>query len=414
MQLVALIKKHGFAWLDFCLKLGSCFFLLSACENATPIVSQNLLKDFNIRSSALYQLSKVPFSALPGWKAGRQNELIPVFLKSCEKTKRQQPNKKVGKLAKMGLVKDWIKICKIAAKIDFTNIIKARYFFETNFQPYAYGDRWQSSGLFTGYYEPELFGSFQPNSRYRFPLFSLPKDIITSNVGDFDPKFKGNNIFGRLTNNRYIPYFTRRQIEEGALNGRQLEILWVDDEVDAFFLHIQGSGRIMLSDGTFVRLGFSGRNGHRYTSVGRELVGMGVMSLDKVTMPSIRDWMEANPLLARKVMNKNKSYIFFRVLNNDGPIGSHGVVLTPGRSLAIDPEYTPYGIPVWLDTMLPTGKPKERLRRLFVTQDTGAAIKGIVRGDVFWGSGSEAARKAGIMKSQGNFFLLLPKPIEIN
>ena len=127
MQLVALIKKHGFAWLDFCLKLGSCFFLLSACENATPIVSQNLLKDFNIRSSALYQLSKVPFSALPGWKAGRQNELIPVFLKSCEKTKRQQPNKKVGKLAKMGLVKDWIKICKIAAKIDFTNIIKARF-----------------------------------------------------------------------------------------------------------------------------------------------------------------------------------------------------------------------------------------------------------------------------------------------
>ena len=221
----------------------------------------------------------------------------------------------------------------------------------------------------------------------------------------------GTQLAGRVVKNKLIPYYSRAEILSGALKGRELEILWAADPVDLFFLHIQGSGRVRLPDGSHVRVGYAGRNGRRYTSIGRELVAMGEMALKDVTAPAIRDWLRAHPAAGTALMNKNESYVFLRVVEGEGPIGAQGVPLSPGRSLAVDRAFMPMGMPVWLDTTDPL-RENTPMRFLVVAQDTGSAIKGPVRGDVFWGFGEEAARRAGLMKQKGQYYLLLPKSAE--
>ena len=347
------------------------------------------------------------YKDVPGWKSDNHSETLPAFMKSCDKIQKLPKNKAMGKFEEMGKVADWLPLCVAARTIRPGNKTEAQYFFESRFVPYSVSNNQNSEGLFTGYYEPDLRGAFGPDARYRFPIFARPKDLISANLGQFDDKLKGNKLTGRIKNNKFIPYFTRGEIEDGALSGRQLETVWVDNLIDAFVLHIQGSGRIILPDGSHVRVGFAGKNGKRYTSVGRELVAAGVMNLANVTMPSIRAWMEENPLAAVALMRKNKSFIFFKISKNAGPIGAQGVVLTPQRSMAVDRAYYPMGLPIWLDTTLPGTR--EKLRRLMVSQDTGSAIKGPVRGDFFWGNGRQAGINAGLMKERGEMYLLLPK-----
>ncbi|MEX2311647.1 MAG: MltA domain-containing protein, partial [Rhodospirillales bacterium] len=224
------------------------------------------------------------------------------------------------------------------------------------------------------------------------------------------PELAGTQLAGRIVDNKLVPYYSRAEIGSGALRGLGLEVLWVADPVEAFFLHIQGSGRVRLADGSHVRVGYAGRNGRKYTSIGRELVAMGVMPLKDVTAPAIQDWLRANPAAGSALMNKNESFVFFRVIEGEGPIGAEGVALTPGRSLAVDRAFLPYGIPIWLDTTDPVDD--SPLRRILIAQDTGSAIKGVVRGDVFWGFGEMAARRAGLMKQRGRYYLLLPKSAE--
>jgi len=356
-----------------------------------------------------FLMRTVPFKELPGWKADDHSAALPVFLKSCARLKKQPPNRAIGRLPEMGLISDWLPLCNDAALIRPGNRTEARYFFESRFIAYKLIAGTHQTGLFTGYYEPELNGSFKSDQRYRYPLYALPKDLISANLGEFDDKWKGAQIAGHLIDGRYVPYFTRAEIESGVLTGRQLEILWTDSDIDAFFLHIQGSGKIKLPDGTFIRLGYAGRNGHRYTAVGRELVAAGVMRLKDVTMPAIRAWMEQSPVAGQALMRKNKSFVFFRVLKGEGPIGAQGVLLTPGRSLAVDRRYMPLGAPAWLETTEPGSRPARPLRRLVLAQDTGSAIKGPVRGDLFWGHGRHAAEMAGIMKQKGRLYALLPR-----
>ena len=199
------------------------------------------------------------------------------------------------------------------------------------------------------------------------------------------------------------------EIDAGALAGRGLELLWAADPVDAFFLHVQGSGRVIFPDGRVQRVGFAGSNGHSFYAIGRALIEEGIVSREESSMQKIRDWLRANPDKAREVMQRNARYIFFRTIDGDGPIGAQGVPLTPGRSLAVDSSLLPLGVPLWLDTTWPaTDKP---LRRLMVAQDVGSAIKGAVRGDFFWGSGEPALEQAGRMKQTGRYYLLLPKPV---
>jgi membrane-bound lytic murein transglycosylase A len=224
----------------------------------------------------------------------------------------------------------------------------------------------------------------------------------------FREDWKGQRLTGRQVDGRLVPYPTRSEIDAGALAGKGSELLWVDDAVDAFFLHVQGSGRVVMENGQLVRLGFAGRNGHPYVAIGRELISRGAIPRERMSMQAIRAWLKANPGEASEVMALNPSFIFFRIIDGEGPIGAEGVPLTPGRSLAVDPAFVPLGLPIWLDTTDPL-KPEQPLRRLVVAQDTGSAIKGPVRGDLFWGFGETAAAKAGSMNQRGRYFLLLPR-----
>jgi membrane-bound lytic murein transglycosylase A len=242
------------------------------------------------------------------------------------------------------------------------------------------------------------------------PLYRKPDDLVMVDLGEFRENLKGERIAGRVIDGRLRPYEDRTRIEGGALKGRDLEMVWVDDPVDAFFLHIQGSGRITLEDGSVMRVGYAGQNGHPYIAVGRELIARGVLTKENVSMQSIREWLHANPGEASGLMNKNPSFVFFRPLDGEGPLGAQGVALTPGRSLAVDRSFVPYGLPVWLDAQDPLDG-AARVRRLMVAQDTGGAIRGPVRGDVFWGHGADAELRAGRMKSPGRYYLLIPRTV---
>lgn len=360
---------------------------------------------------ALLRLEPIAFDKLPGWKGDDHSAALPPLLKSCEKIRAMPADRPLGAgdaaggLA--GRAGTWHKICADAALIRPGNRTEAQYFFESRFVAYLANDGWKAKGLFTGYYEAELRGAWKQDGTHRYPIYARPEDLISADLGRFRPEWEGQHLAGRISGNEFVPYATRADIEAGALKGKQLELLWADDPIDVFFLHVQGSGRVVLPDGSTVRVGYAGRNGHRYTPIGRELVAMGVLKPEQASMPAIRAWLDANPLAGTELMARNKSYIFFRVLTGDGPIGAQGVVLTPGRSLAVDPAFVPLGIPVWLSTTEPGGK--KPLRRLVIAQDTGSAIKGPVRGDLFVGFGKAAAMMAGAMRQRGNYYLLLPR-----
>ncbi|TVR96290.1 MAG: murein transglycosylase [Rhodospirillales bacterium] len=338
------------------------------------------------------------FSHLAGWKDDDHAAALRTFLVSCRRLEQMPSERPTGLEGPGGRIGDWLPACRAARQVG--DGPAARHFFESWFQPMAVVGVGET-GLFTGYYEPELRGALRPSGRYRVPLHAVPDDLVTVR-GD------GGPVVSRRQDGRLVPYHDRAAIQRGILAGRNLELLWVDDPVDAFFLHVQGSGRVVLDDGRVVRVGFAGRNGHPYVPIGRVLVDKGALTRDEVSMQSIRAWLHANPGEADAVMGANPSYIFFQVIEGDGPRGALGVVLTPERSLAVDPAFVPLGAPVWVDTVDPL-QPAQPLRRLMVAQDTGSAIKGPGRGDVFWGAGRMAAERAGRMRSAGRTYLLVPR-----
>jgi membrane-bound lytic murein transglycosylase A len=294
-----------------------------------------------------------------------------------------------------------------------TDAEQARGFFEDWFQPYWVTDAGAADGLFTGYYEPLLFGSRDAGGRYTVPLYRAPADLVRVDLGRFDPELSGYSISGRIEGNQFVPYYSRAEIEAGALDGRGLELLWVDDAVDKFFLQIQGSGQVRLADGSLTRVGYAGQNGHPYRAIGRDLIELGALERAEVSLQSIRAWLEANPSSATTIMDRNRSYIFFEERRDlgpdDGPLGAQGVPLTAGRSLAVDLRHIPLGAPLWLETTVPWPEGPAPFRHLMIAQDTGGAIDGIVRGDVFFGAGARAEAAAGRMKSGGRYAILLPK-----
>jgi len=269
-------------------------------------------------------------------------------------------------------------------------------------------------GLFTGYFEPLLHGSRTRSERYNVPLHAQPPDLVSVDLGSFRSDLRGRRVAGKVQGTRLEPYDDRKAIDSGSLEGRGLELVWVDDAVDAFFLQIQGSGRIELDDGTVLRVGYAGQNGHPYHAIGRTLIDRGELSRSEVSLQSIEAWLREHPGRAPEVMATNASYVFFRVIRGEGPIGAQGVALTPERSLAVDRRYLPYGVPVWLDAMTPSADaeaPAERRQWLLVAQDTGGAIRGAVRGDVFWGAGERARAIAGRMAHRGRYWVLTPRHV---
>jgi membrane-bound lytic murein transglycosylase A len=245
------------------------------------------------------------------------------------------------------------------------------------------------------------------------PLYGRPGDLIDVDLGSFDADLKGHRIAGRVEGQRLMPYYTRAQIDAGALAGRGLELFWVEDPIRSFFMQIQGSGQIDLPDGSRMRVGYAAQNGRPYRAIGRDLVAMGAIARDDVSLQSIRAWLVAHPDQARGVMEKNPSFVFFRALPDlaaaPGPLGAMGVPLTPERSLAVDRRFLPLGVPLWLSTTAPWPSGEGPLQRLVIAQDTGGAIRGPVRGDVFWGSGDAAEAVAGRMQSKGGYWILLPR-----
>ena len=354
-------------------------------------------------AAAVLRLEPLEFAALDGWAADDHGAALATFLVSCGALENKDPGAAMGGDAAFGLVGDWLEPCAAARR---TPPGEARAFFEAWFRPWRASDAGDPEGLFTGYYEPLLEAAWAPDGRYRFPLYRRPADMVAVDLGLFSEELEGKAITGRMEGGTLVPYHDRAAIDRGALAGQGLELAWVDDDVALFFLHIQGSGRLRFADGSEVRVGYDGQNGQAYYAIGRELVARGELTVEEVSLQSIRDWLKAHPDEAAALMHTNPSYVFFRELDGAGPLGAQGVPLTPGRSLAVDRHMIAYGTPVWLETTLPDGRP---LVRLMVAQDTGGAIRGPVRGDVFFGTGEEAEWLAGHMKGRGGYAVLLPR-----
>ena len=347
------------------------------------------------------------FADLPGWREDGVEAALSTFLRSCGRIERE----KSRAAQSLGTLAEWREVCAGAAKVPRGDREGARIFFETAFTPVAASNHGERTGLFTGYYEPTLHGSRKPGPRYPVPLYRRPPELVTVDLGLFRDEWKGRRIAGKVENRAFLPYPDRTAIRDGALAGRGLELVWVDDPIDAFFLEIQGSGRIELAEGGVLRLGYAAQNGQPYFAIGRDLVERQAMKKEEVSLQSIRAWLLAHPKEAPRVLGRNRSYVFFEELTGEGPLGAEGVPLTPGRSLAVDLKYLPLGMPVWLDGTAPAASasaPERPLRRLLVAQDTGGAITGPVRGDVFWGHDEAAAAIAGRMKHSGRIWLLLP------
>ena len=342
------------------------------------------------------------WKALPGWQDDNQATAWEAFLQSCNGLKNQVA---------------WQQVCKSGQQIQHPDSQSLRRFFEQNFTPYlATNPDGTSLGMITGYYEPVLRGSRTRTAKYRFPLYGAPGDLLNIELADVYPELKGLRLRGRIQGNKVVPYYSRAEIESAQSPLKGTAFLWVDDAIDLFFLHVQGSGRVKLENGESVRIGYANQNGFPYKSIGKVLVDRGELPLEKASAQVIKDWTLKNPGKMSELLNNNASYVFFREMPNhqNGPTGSLGVPLTAGRSIAVDPRSIPLGAPVFLSTTWPNStKP---LSRLVMAQDTGAAIKGGVRADFFWGFGNEAGALAGRMKQQGQLWVLLPKgyPVSTN
>ena len=346
----------------------------------------------------------VSIATLPGWKNDDHSKALETFQRSCQEILTTARGfKRHAKFG--GELSDWQMICKAALKAQ-----NAKTFFEENFLAFRIHDPDRPPGLLTGYYEPEAEGSLTKSADYQVPVYRKPQDLIALTEQD---QAKTGAAYGRLVGSSTIPFFTRKEIEQGALANRGLEIVWLKSWVDAFFIHIQGSGRVKLPDGKFIRLAYAAKTGQPYTGIGGVLLAKGVGTKDTMSMELLRNWMKAHPHEARDLMWSNKSFIFFRQIEipsaDLGALGAQQVNLTPLRSLAVDRSIWMFGTPIWIDTRTPPESGAKPFQHLMVAQDTGTAIKGYVRGDVYWGWGEDASFNAGHMKSTGAMVVLLPK-----
>ena len=329
------------------MRAALCALVLAVQMTATPVPAQI-----------------VDFENLDGWAADDHRAALMAFRETCAQLDGP----------------DWQPICRLADDAG-TSDAAAKDFFELMFKPVIIGN---PPALFTGYYEPELNGSPVRTPHYAYPIYARPAELQDGQV-----------------------YYDRAAIESGALRGRGLEIAWLDDPVEVFFLQIQGSGRIKMTNGRVIRVGYAGRNGHAYRSVGQEMVARGLRTPDQVSAQDIRAYVKNSPSVGNALLNVNPSYVFFRKIGDlpadKGPIGAMGKSITTLRSVAIDPNYTPLGAPVWIEK-----EGDNPIRSLMIAQDTGGAIKGPQRADIFYGTGPMAGDAAGTIKDGGRMILLLP------
>ena len=347
------------------------------------------------------RLEKVPWDGLPRFSSDDSAEAFGAFLQSCTVLKTKL---------------EWQEICNLANSLPANSKQDTiRQFFRGNFDPFRVINADESeTGLVTGYYEPLLRGSRVRTAEYKYPVYGRPQDLITVDLSDVYPDLKFRRLRGRLVGDRLVPYLERREIGADTLPLRGLEIAYVDNAVELFFLEIQGSGQIQLADGSRLRVGYADQNGHPFRSLGGLLIRRGEIKPERASMQGIREWARRHPARVPQFMNANPSFVFFKELPDDsgGPIGTLGVPLTAERSIAVDQRVIPLGVPVYLSTTFPGTR--QELNRLMVAQDTGGAINGAVRADFYWGFGDDAGAQAGRMKQQGRMWVLLPRGYDPN
>lgn len=354
-------------------------------------------------------LIPVAFSELAGWSDDKQSEALAVFIRSCSKLAAS-----AGAARKV-----WLEVCARARAVAPSDDAAGRQFFEAQFQAYRVELPDRRQGFLTGYYEPEVEGSLSPSGDYPIPLLARPADLVAPLNKEQRRGLGGDLTAARRVGDKLVAYPTRREIEQGALAGKGLELVWLRDKVTAFFVHVQGSTRVALSDGGTVRLGFAAKNGHPYSSIGKVVSELYNIAPADLTADKLRRWLGEHPELADDIMWRNESFVFFRLIedpdSNLGPAGALGVPLTAMRSLAVDRKLYPLGVPVWIETALPLpgSQPAHPLRRLMIAQDTGSAIVGPARGDIFFGSGTRAGQRAGIVRHPGTFTILLPRALPV-
>ena len=342
-------------------------------------------------------LRPASFSAIPGWERDDLRAAWPAFLNSCRVLIKKN---------------DWRESCTSAQGVDAHSERAVRGFFGSFFTPFqVINPDGSETGLATGYYEPLLRGARKRGGPYQTPLYRVPDDMLTIDLASVYPNLKSMRLRGRLVGNKVVPYYPRSEIvQSDTMKGR--ELLWVADPVEAFFLQVQGSGRVLLTDRKqTVRVAYADQNGHPYKSIGRYLIDRGELSLDQASAQGIKAWFVAHPSRQQELLNANPSYVFFREETlgdpKQGPKGAMAIALVPERSIAVDPAYIPLGAPVFLATTEPNSTVP--LERLVMAQDTGGAIKNPVRADYFWGFGAEAGQKAGRMRQKAMMWVLLPK-----
>ena len=371
--------------------------MLTACQVAPPIAPPAPRATF----------TSATFDALPGWRDDRVDAAWPAFLVGCR-----------ALLAAPATQAIWQSPCAAAVLINGSDSTQVRAFFEGNFSVYRIGAAdGSATGLVTGYYEPLLTGSRNATGRFRTPLYGVPDDLLIVDLGSLYPELKDKRVRGRLDGRRVVPYWARADIERGSAPVDGKAIAFVADPIDAFFLQIQGSGRIRLDDGTVMRVGYADQNGQPFRSIARVLIDRGELTPERASKQAIEAWGHAHPDALPALLDENPSYVFFREVpppppgsldaTIDGPIGSLGVPLSAERTVAVDARFIPLGAPLFLSTTYPlSARP---LERLVMAQDTGGAIRGPVRADFFWGFGDAAGREAGRMRQQGQLWLIWPK-----
>jgi membrane-bound lytic murein transglycosylase A len=375
--------------------------MLTACQVAPPIAppaSPSVPR-------AAYSLAR--FDALPGWRDDHVEAVWPAFLVGCRALTAASAAQPI-----------WQASCAAAASVNGNDSTAVRAYFENNFSVYrvsAVGGT--DIGLVTGYYEPLLAGSRSATEKFRAPLYGIPDDLLIVDLGALYPELREKRVRGRVDGRRVVPYWARSDIEHGNAPLAGKALAFVAEPVDAFFLQIQGSGRIKLDDGSVLRVGYADQNGHPFRSIARVLIERGELTPERASKQAIEAWGRAHPDALPALLDENPSYVFFREIPPpapdsldaviDGPIGSLGVPLLAERTVAVDPRFVPLGAPVFLSTTYPLST--RPLERLVMAQDTGGAIRGPVRADFFWGFGDAAGREAGRMRQDGRVWLIWPK-----
>lgn len=352
----------------------------------------------------------VSFEELPGWYDDKASAALQAFRRSARRT-RQKPYRDGA----LGIKSEFFEAAFAAAEKtpDTRDDARARAFFERHFQPCFINPDNGAQGFVTGYYEPELPAAREPSDRFPVPLYARPDDLVSvdesNRPGHLDPELR----FARQSHDGLVPYYDREEIDRGALKCRGLELCWLADPVDAFFVHIQGAARLHMQDGSATRVTYAAKNGYPFTAIGRVLVESGEIAPAQVTMQSIRTWLARHPAYANMILGKNRSYIFFRETSlgdtNLGPIAAAKVQLEPMRSIAVDRILHCFGTPIYVDAPGLHEVVRSPFRRLMIAQDTGSAIRGAARADIFIGTGDAAGTVAGSIRHSADFYALLPR-----